>query len=75
MAPPELATKSGTVATELAGEWVFWSSGKVDFLTVTMEAKETLTRVAIGAGIAFLAAFLLVWRLARRRVPAVAPTA
>lgn len=67
-----LETGNKRMATELAGEWVFWTSGKVDFLAVTMELKETLTRVAIGAGIAFLSIFLVVWRLARRRKPGVA---
>lgn len=64
-----LETGNKLLATQLAGEWVFWSSGEVDFLTLTMELKKTLTRAAIGAGVAFLAIFLLVWRLARRRKP------
>lgn len=64
-----LETGNKLLATELAGEWVFWTSGKVDFLTVTMEFGKTLRWVAIGAGIAFLSAFLLIWWLARRRKP------
>lgn len=61
-----LATGDQRLATELAGEWVFWTSGELDFLVVTMEARKTLTWVAIGAGAAFLAVFLLVWRRTRR---------
>ena len=64
-----LETGNKLLATELSGEWVFWATGKVDFLTVTMELKEMLTWVAIGAGIAFLSTFLLVWWLGRRRKP------
>lgn len=55
------------LATALGGEWVFWSTGYVDTLTVFLEAKATLLRIAVAAGVAFLAAFLLVWRLTRRR--------
>ena len=64
-----LETGNKLLATQLAGEWVFWTTGKVDFLVVTMELQKTLTWVAIGAGIAFLSVFLLVWWLARRRKP------
>jgi len=70
-----LETGNKRMATELAGEWVFWTSGKVDFLTVTMELRETLRWVAIGAGLAFLSIFLIVWRLARRRRPVAAKNA
>lgn len=62
-----LETGNDLMATRLGGEWVFWTSGKVDFLAVTMEFQQTLKWVAIGAGLAFLLTFILVWRLARRR--------
>ena len=62
-----LETGNKLMATTLAGEWVLWTSGKVDFLTVTMELKQMLTWAAIGAGIGFLSVFLIVWWLARRR--------
>ena len=64
-----LETGNKRMATELAGEWVFWTSGKVDFLAVTMELGETLKWVAVGAGLAFLTIFLIVWRPGRRRRP------
>lgn len=62
-----LETGNKVLATQIGGEWVFWSSGKVDLFVVTMELQRTLMWVAIGAGLAFLTVFLLVWRLARRR--------
>jgi len=46
---------------------VFWSTGHVDTLTVLLEARSTIRLLAIGAGVAFLGVFLLVWRLTRRR--------
>ncbi len=55
------------LASVLGGEWVFWKTGYVDTITVLLEARETLMRIAVVAGVAFLAAFLLVWRVTRRR--------
>lgn len=55
------------LATALGGEWVFWSTDYVDSLTVVLEARTTLMRIAIAAGVAFLLVFLLVWRITRRR--------
>lgn len=55
------------LASALGGEWVFWKTGYVDTFTVLLEARETLMRIAVVAGVAFLAAFLLVWRMTRRR--------
>jgi CubicO group peptidase (beta-lactamase class C family) len=58
------------LATQVAGEWVFWSTGYVDSFMVLLELRSTLIQVAVAAGVAFLAVFLLVWRLTRRRKPA-----
>ena len=55
------------LATALGGEWVFWSTGYVDTLMVFLEAKATLVRIAIAAGVTFLLVFIVTWRLARRR--------
>ncbi|MFA4892148.1 serine hydrolase domain-containing protein [Brevundimonas sp.] len=67
-----LETGNELLATRIAGDWVFWKSGEVDFLVLKMELRKILTWAAVGAGLAFLTVFLLVWRLARRRKPAVA---
>lgn len=55
------------LASQIAGEWVFWSTGYVDAVTVLLEVRSTLQQIAIGAGGAFLAVFLLVWILSRPR--------
>ena len=66
-----LETGTPLLATKLAGEWVYWSVGKVDVLTVIMELRATALRAAIWAGGAFVAVFMLVWFLTRpRRVSA-----
>lgn len=65
-----LETGNKRLATQLGGEWVFWSSGNVDFLTVLMQIKQTLLRASLLAGLAFLAAFVWVWRVTRPKVAA-----
>lgn len=55
------------LASQIGGEWVFWKTHHVDAITVFMEIETILLHVAIGAGVAFLAVFLLVWRLTRPR--------
>ncbi len=62
-----LETGTEALATKLAGQWVLWATGKLDFLMVTMELKQILTWSAIAAGVAFLSVFLVVWRFAGRR--------
>lgn len=62
-----LETGNTLLATQVAGEWVFWSTGFVDSFMVLLELRATLIQVALGAGVAFLLVFLLVWRLTRRR--------
>ncbi len=61
-----LETGNKLLATELAGEWVFWKTGHVDFLTVTMEAGTLVKTLAAGWAAIVLAAIVLGWR--RRRV-------
>ncbi|MBY0423497.1 MAG: beta-lactamase family protein [Parvularculaceae bacterium] len=62
-----LETGDKSLATKLAGEWVFWKTGVVDTLTVLAEFRSTLKRAAIIGGAAFLVALLLGWRLTRPR--------
>lgn len=60
-----LETGNKLLATALAGEWVFWQTGHVDFLTVTMEARETMWILGIGAAAILLLVILIGGR--RRR--------
>jgi CubicO group peptidase (beta-lactamase class C family) len=59
-----LETGNRLLATELAGEWVYWKTGMVDFLAFG-SATSTLVWLALGGWIAILLAAALLWR--RRR--------
>lgn len=61
-----LETGNKLLATELGGEWVFWKTRHVDFLTVTMEAETMLKTLAAGWAAIVLLAIGLGWRLRRR---------
>lgn len=61
-----LETGNKLLATQLAGEWVFWRTGKVDFLTVSMEAATLLNTLAAGWATIVLLALVLGWRWRRR---------
>lgn len=57
------------LATTLAGEWVFWRTGRVDLFTVAATFGETSRTLAIGAVIIVLATIplgLRHWRARRR---------
>lgn len=43
-----LQTGNSSLATQIAGEWVFWQSGEVDTLVLFTEAQQTLRTLAIG---------------------------
>lgn len=43
-----LQTGNSSLATQIAGEWVFWQSGEVDTLVLFMEAPRTFRILAIG---------------------------
>jgi hypothetical protein len=61
-----LETGNNLLATKLAGEWVFWKTGHVDFLTVSMEAATLLNTLAAGWAAIILLALVLGWRWRRR---------
>jgi len=63
-----LETGNKLLATELAGEWVFWKTGMLDFLAFTLATGSMLRLVVIGWVAIVLAAVLTVWR--RRRAAA-----
>jgi CubicO group peptidase (beta-lactamase class C family) len=63
-----LETGNPLLATRLAGEWVFWETGNLDFLTVTMEAKRMFTVIATGWVVILVGALVVTWRGRRTRV-------
>ena len=66
-----LETGTRLLATRLAGEWVFWETGNVDFLTVAIEAEDMFTVIAAGWLLIALGAIFVAWRRrSSRRAPA-----
>lgn len=65
------------LATAVAGEWVFWHTGNVDILMLTMEAGTVLRTLVAGWIAILVAAAFMVWRSIRgaRRLPAQGVTA
>ena len=55
------------LATIVAGEWVFWQTGKIDFLMFTLVAKKMIAIVFIGWGLIMLMALFIGWRRSRAR--------
>ena len=48
------------LATTVAGEWVFWKTGTIDFLMFTLVARQMITIIFIGWGAIILTALLSV---------------
>jgi CubicO group peptidase (beta-lactamase class C family) len=63
-----LETGNPSLATRLAGEWIFWRTGNVDLLMLIIEAGKTLQILGAGWLVIVIAAALLAWRR-RRRLP------
>jgi len=63
-----LETGHPGLATKLAGEWVFWQSGKVDLFTVSADVERAFPVLATGWLIGLVALiFSLVKLVAQRR--------
>ena len=58
-----LETGNRLLATTLAGEWLFWRTGNVDFLMLTIEAGNLLKVLAAGWSAIILTALIVGWRL------------
>ncbi|MFN9925768.1 MAG: serine hydrolase domain-containing protein [Phenylobacterium sp.] len=67
-----LQTGNSSLATQMAGEWVFWQSGEVDNLVILMEARQTLTTLAIGCLTIILVGVAVGWWTRPRRTPGLA---
>lgn len=61
-----LLTGHGSLATELAGEWVFWKTGNVDNLDFAAGMEAALTWFAGGLAIILLSAILIGLHLRQR---------
>lgn len=57
-----LQTGSPTLASEVAGHWVFWHVGKIGLPMVMLEARQTLIIFALGAAVIILIATIFGWR-------------
>ena len=57
-----LETGNRLLATPIAGEWVFWQTGDVDILTLTIESESLLKVLAAGWIAILLAASIVGWR-------------
>jgi CubicO group peptidase (beta-lactamase class C family) len=57
-----LSSGNPTLAVEIGGDWVFWQTGVVDFLTINRELGRTLTIAVIGAALILLAAVAIALR-------------
>jgi hypothetical protein len=53
------------LATTLAGEWLFWRTGNVDFLMLTIEAGNMLKVLGAGWIAIMLTAAIIGWRFRR----------
>ena len=61
-----LSTGHGSLATELAGEWVFWKTGNVDNLDFAAGMETALFWSAVGLAVILLLAMIIGLRLRRR---------
>ena len=64
-----LSTGHGSLATELAGEWVFWKTGNVDNLDFAAGMEAALIGFGVGLAAILLLAILIGFRLRRRSRP------
>ena len=57
-----LETGNPLLATMLAGSWVFWQTGNVDFLMVTLAADRMIALIVAGWLVIVLTGVLIGWR-------------
>lgn len=60
-----LSTGNPMLATEIAGEWVFWKTDNVDSLAFVSRLPTAILIFAVGVIAILLFGFLLIWRLRR----------
>jgi len=62
-----LSTGSEMLATELAGEWVFWKTGNIDSLMFLMTFEAMVIWMGVGSLIILFLGGVLGWRTRRSR--------
>jgi CubicO group peptidase (beta-lactamase class C family) len=62
-----LETGNKLLATTVGSEWVFWRTGNIDLLMLTMESDTLLKPLAVGWAAIILLAFFTRWRLRRSK--------
>ena len=62
-----LETGKPLLATQLAGEWVFWETGNVDLLAFMMAVPAMLRLIGVGSLVTVLAVPTLAWSIRRKR--------
>ncbi len=68
-----LETGNPLLATRLAGEWVYWETGKVDFLAFTMAMPGMVRLLGFGSLVIVLAVPTIAWLIRRKRGSRPAP--
>ena len=61
-----LETGNRLLATRLAGEWVFWQTGNLDFLMIKMAMDRMIKSVAGGWAVILLTSLVVGWRVRRQ---------
>jgi len=61
-----LETGNRLLATRLAGDWVFWETGNVDFLAFNIAVPAMLRLIGLGSLVIVLAAPTIAWSIRRR---------
>lgn len=62
-----LETGTPILATRLAGEWVFWETGNVDFFAFAMAIPGMLRLIGLGSLVIVLAVPTVAWAIRRKR--------
>jgi len=62
-----LETGKPLLATRLAGEWVFWETGNVDFLAFTIAIPGMLRLIGLGSLVIVVAVPTIAWSIRRKR--------
>lgn len=62
-----LETGKPLLATRLAGEWVFWETGNVDFLAFMIATPGMFRLIGLGSLVIVLAVPTIAWSIRRRR--------